>query len=266
MLLPRMSSASGLIVPGGQAGQMKTGNQLTQMTSVQPVNGTNYRLPVRSFHQNQDPSMNLVPIVIEQTGRGERSYDIYSRLLKDRIICLMGPVNDYVSSIVVAQLLFLQSESAKKPIHMYINSPGGSVTAGLAIYDTMQYVLPPISTWCVGQACSMGSLLLAAGEHGMRHSLPNARIMIHQPSGGARGQATDIQIQAEEIIKLKHQLNQIYVRHTGKELSYIENNMERDKFMSPREAVEFGIIDRVLEHPPRQGEDEGSSEKQEKSG
>ena len=142
-----------------------------------------------------DAPQMLVPIVIEQTGRGERSYDIYSRLLKDRIICLMGPVNDYVSSIVVAQLLFLQSESAKKPIHMYINSPGGSVTAGLAIYDTMQYVLPPISTWCVGQACSMGSLLLAAGTQGMRHSLPNARIMVHQPSGGASGQATDILIQ-----------------------------------------------------------------------
>ena len=166
----------------------------------------------------QSPMMNLVPIVIEQTGRGERSYDIYSRLLKDRIICLMGPVNDYVSSIVVAQLLFLQSESAKKPIHMYINSPGGSVTAGLAIYDTMQYVLPPISTWCVGQACSMGSLLLSAGTQGMRYSLPNARIMVHQPSGGASGQATDILIQAEEITNLKTQLNQIYVKHTGKDL------------------------------------------------
>ena len=154
-----------------------------------------------SLYSRSDPQM-LVPIVIEQTGRGERSYDIYSRLLKDRIICLMGPVNDYVSSIVVAQLLFLQSESAKKPIHMYINSPGGSVTAGLAIYDTMQYVLPPISTWCVGQACSMGSLLLAAGTQGMRHSLPNARIMVHQPSGGASGQATDILIQVQNKLKV----------------------------------------------------------------
>ena len=171
----------------------------------------------------QSPMMNLVPIVIEQTGRGERSYDIYSRLLKDRIICLMGPVNDYVSSIVVAQLLFLQSESAKKPIHMYINSPGGSVTAGLAIYDTMQYVLPPISTWCVGQACSMGSLLLSAGTQGMRYSLPNARIMVHQPSGGASGQATDILIQAEEITNLKKQLNQIYVKHTAKDLEVMVN-------------------------------------------
>lgn len=163
-------------------------------------------------------SLNLVPIVVEQTGRGERAYDIYSRLLKERIICLMGPITDDVSSLVVAQLLFLQSESSKKPIHMYINSPGGSVTAGLGIYDTMQYVLPPVATWCVGQACSMASLLLAAGAHGMRHSLPNARIMIHQPSGGVQGQATDIQIQAEEILKLKKQINKLYVKHTGLEL------------------------------------------------
>jgi len=195
----------------------------------------------------------LVPIVIEQTGRGERSYDIYSRLLKDRIICLMGPVDDYVSSIIVAQLLFLQSESAKKPIHMYINSPGGSVTAGLAIYDTMQYVHPPISTWCVGQACSMGSLLLAAGTQGMRHSLPNSRIMVHQPSGGARGQATDILIQAEEITNLKKQLNLIYVKHTGQELQTIYDALERDKFMNPQQALEFGLIDKVLEHPPKAG-------------
>jgi len=206
----------------------------------------------RSYHRD-DPSMNLVPIVIEQTGRGERSYDIYSRLLKDRIICLMGPVNDYVSSIVVAQLLFLQSESAKKPIHMYINSPGGSVTAGLAIYDTMQYVLPPISTWCVGQCCSMGSLLLAAGTQGMRHSLPNARIMVHQPSGGASGQATDILIQAEEITALKHQLNMIYVKHTGQPLEVIEQALERDKFMNPEAAKQFGLIDKILEHPPKAG-------------
>ena len=163
----------------------------------------------------------------------------------------MGPVNDYVSSIVVAQLLFLQSESAKKPIHMYINSPGGSVTAGLAIYDTMQYVLPPISTWCVGQACSMGSLLLSAGTHGMRHSLPNSRIMVHQPSGGASGQATDILIQAEEITNLKKQLNLIYVKHTGQDLETIHSSLERDKFMSPLQAKEFGLIDKILEHPPK---------------
>merc|ERR1712117_604489 len=207
------------------------------------------------------PHSALVPIVVEQTGRGERSYDIYSRLLKDRIICLMGPVDDYISSLVVAQLLFLQSESSRKPIHMYINSPGGSVTAGLAIYDTMQYVLPPISTWCVGQAASMGSLLLAAGSPGMRHSLPNARIMVHQPSGGARGQATDIQIQAEEIIKLKKQLNEIYVKHTNKPLQFIHDNMERDHFMSPQEALDFGIIDKILQHPPKNVEDQTSGDK-----
>jgi len=216
-------------------------------------------VPRCNFHQREETQM-LVPIVIEQTGRGERSYDIYSRLLKDRIICLMGPVTDYMSSIVVAQLLFLQSESAKKPIHIYINSPGGSVTAGLAIYDTMQYVLPPISTWCVGQACSMGSLLLAAGTKGMRHSLPNARIMVHQPSGGASGQATDILIQAEEITNLKRQLNLIYVKHTGQPLEVIEPALERDKFMSPQAAKEFGLIDTILEHPPKAGSD---SEKEE---
>lgn len=222
---------------------------------------------VGSYTQNLNspydlnPQSNLVPIVVEQTGRGERSYDIYSRLLKDRIIMLMGPVNDTISSLIVAQLLFLQSESAKKPIHMYINSPGGSVTAGLAIYDTMQYVHPPIATWCVGQACSMGSLLLAAGSPGMRHSLPNARIMVHQPSGGASGQATDILIHAEEIIKIKRQLNLIYVKHTGRELGFIEDNMERDKFMSPAEALDFGLVDKILEHPPKHGNADADSEK-----
>ncbi|XP_057328406.1 ATP-dependent Clp protease proteolytic subunit, mitochondrial [Microplitis mediator] len=204
-------------------------------------------------------NLGLVPIVVEQTGRGERAYDIYSRLLKDRIICLMGAVTDDVSSLVIAQLLFLQSESNKKPIHLYINSPGGSVTAGLGIYDTMQYVLPPIATWCVGQACSMASLLLAAGAPGMRHSLPNARIMIHQPSGGVQGQATDIQIQAEEILKLKNQINHLYVKHTGLDITRIENSMERDKFMSPPEAKEFGIIDTILEHPTQERDDNRSS-------
>uniref|UniRef100_A0A8C5PGN7 ATP-dependent Clp protease proteolytic subunit n=1 Tax=Leptobrachium leishanense TaxID=445787 RepID=A0A8C5PGN7_9ANUR len=169
-------------------------------------------------------------------GRGERAYDIYSRLLRERIICMMGPIDDSLASLVIAQLLFLQSESNKKPIHMYINSPGGSVTSGLAIYDTMQYILNPICTWCVGQAASMGSLLLAAGTNGMRHSLPNSRIMIHQPSGGARGQATDIAIQAEEILKLKKQINEIYAKHTRQPLSLIESVMERDRYMSPTEA------------------------------
>ncbi|KAK9889378.1 hypothetical protein WA026_004654 [Henosepilachna vigintioctopunctata] len=198
-----------------------------------------------------DRNIGLVPIVIEQSGRGERSYDIYSRLLKERIICLMGPIHDAMSSLLVAQLLFLQSESASKPIHLYINSPGGSVTAGLAIYDTMQYILPPVATWCVGQACSMASLLLAAGTNGMRHSLPNARIMIHQPSGGVQGQATDIQIQAEEILKLKKQINNLYVEHTGIEIGRIERTMERDHFMNPHEAKEFGLIDKVLSSPPK---------------
>ncbi|XP_054083876.1 ATP-dependent Clp protease proteolytic subunit isoform X1 [Zeugodacus cucurbitae] len=200
--------------------------------------------------------IHLIPMVVEQTGRGERAYDIFSRLLKERIVCVMGPIHDDLSSLVVAQLLFLQSENFNKPIHMYINSPGGVVTAGLAIYDTMQYVKPPISTWCVGQACSMGSLLLTAGTTGMRYSLPNARIMIHQPSGGVQGQATDIQIQAEEIIKLKKQLTNIYVKHTKQCYDKLQQNMERDNFMSPEEAKKMGLIDHVLEHPP-QAEVEG---------
>ncbi|KAM8974177.1 ATP-dependent Clp protease proteolytic subunit, mitochondrial [Pelodytes ibericus] len=211
---------------------------------------------VRNLHLGTPRHYPLIPIVVEQTGRGERAYDIYSRLLRERIICLMGPIDDSLSSVVIAQLLFLQSESNKKPIHMYINSPGGSVTSGLAIYDTMQYILNPICTWCVGQAASMGSLLLAAGTSGMRHSLPNSRIMIHQPSGGARGQATDIAIQAEEILKLKKQINEIYAKHTRQPLSLIESVMERDRYMSPTEAQEFGILDKVLVHPPQDGEDE----------
>ncbi|XP_024222839.1 ATP-dependent Clp protease proteolytic subunit isoform X1 [Bombus vosnesenskii] len=205
--------------------------------------------------------LNFIPVVVEQSGRGERAYDIYSRLLKERIICLMGPITDNVSSVVIAQLLFLQSENSKNPIHMYINSPGGSVTAGLGIYDTMQYVLPPVATWCVGQACSMASLLLAAGTKGMRHSLPNARIMTHQPSGGVSGQATDIQIQALEILKLKKQINHLYVKHTGLDLEKIERCMERDNFMSPTEAKEFGIIDKVLSHPMQEEEAEAESTK-----
>uniref|UniRef100_A0A8C3DXY5 ATP-dependent Clp protease proteolytic subunit n=1 Tax=Corvus moneduloides TaxID=1196302 RepID=A0A8C3DXY5_CORMO len=198
----------------------------------------------------------LIPIVVEQTGRGERAYDIYSRLLRERIVCVMGPIDDSLASLVIAQLLFLQSESNKKPIHMYINSPGGSVTSGLAIYDTMQYVLTPVCTWCVGQAASMGSLLLAAGAPGMRHALPNARIMVHQPSGGARGQATDIAIQAEEILQLKRQINGLYAKHTGQPLPVIEAAMERDRYLSPVEAQEFGLLDQVLVHPPPRGEDE----------
>lgn len=204
----------------------------------------------RQISTSNPLNLGMIPIVVEQTGRGERAYDIYSRLLRERIICLMGPINDDVSSLIVAQLLFLQSESSKKPVHLYINSPGGNVTAGLGIYDTMQYITPPVATWCVGQACSMASLLLAAGAPGMRHALPNSRIMIHQPSGGVRGQATDIQIQAEEILKLKAQINNLYVRHTGLQLEKVQSSMERDNFMSPIEAKAFGLIDNVLEHPP----------------
>lgn len=189
----------------------------------------------------------LVPIVVEQTSRGERSYDIYSRLLKERIIFLVGPVNDGMASLITAQLLFLESENPDKEIFMYINSPGGVVTSGMSIYDTMQYIRPKVSTLCFGQAASMGSLLLTAGEPGMRYALPNARIMIHQPSGGFQGQATDIEIHAREILSLKARLNQIYVKHTGQKLATIEKNMERDNFMTAEGAKEFGLIDHIVE-------------------
>ncbi|MGB0718904.1 MAG: ATP-dependent Clp endopeptidase proteolytic subunit ClpP [Bdellovibrionales bacterium] len=189
----------------------------------------------------------LVPTVIEQTNRGERAFDIYSRLLKERIIFLTGEVNDHVSSLICAQLLFLESENPKKDISFYINSPGGVVTAGLAMYDTMQYIKPDVSTVCIGQAASAGSMLLMAGAAGKRFSLPNARIMIHQPSGGARGQATDIEIQAREILRLRTILNDLYVKHTGQKLSAIEKGMERDNFMSADEAKAFGLIDKVVE-------------------
>jgi ATP-dependent Clp protease protease subunit len=189
----------------------------------------------------------LVPIVIEQTSRGERSFDIYSRLLKERIIFLVGPVHDQMASLICAQLLFLESENPDKEIFMYINSPGGVVTAGMSIYDTMQYIRPKVATLCFGQAASMGSLLLTAGEPGMRYALPNARVMIHQPSGGFQGQATDIEIHAREILSLKARLNQVYVKHTGQKLAIIEKNMERDNFMSAEMAKDFGLIDQVLD-------------------
>lgn len=189
----------------------------------------------------------LVPMVIEQTNRGERSYDIYSRLLKERIIFLTGEVHDYVSSLICAQLLFLESENPNKDIAFYINSPGGVVTSGMAMYDTMQYIKADVSTVCIGQAASMGSLLLTAGAKDKRFALPNARIMIHQPSGGAQGQATDIQIQANEIIRIRQRLNEVYVKHTGQKLATIEKAMERDNFMSAEEAQKFGIIDTVVE-------------------
>jgi ATP-dependent Clp protease, protease subunit len=190
---------------------------------------------------------NLIPMVVEQSNRGERAYDIYSRLLKERIIFLVGPVNDNVSTLVTAQLLFLESENPKKEISFYINSPGGLVTSGLGIYDTIQYIKPPVSTLCIGQASSMGSFLLAAGEKGKRFSLPNSRIMVHQPSAGYQGQATDIEIHAKEIISLKDRLNKIYSKHTNKSESEIKQALERDNFMNPQEAKNFGLIDEVVE-------------------
>jgi len=191
--------------------------------------------------------MSLVPIVVEQTSRGERSYDIYSRLLKDRIIFLGEQVNDYVSSLIIAQMLFLEAEDPDKDIFLYINSPGGVVTSGLAIYDTMQYIKPDVSTICIGQAASMGSLLLAAGAAGKRSALPHSRIMVHQPSGGFHGQASDIEIHAQEVMKVKRLLNSIYARHTGRSLEQIEKDLDRDNFMSAEQALSYGIIDKVIE-------------------
>ena len=190
---------------------------------------------------------NLIPMVVEQSSRGERAYDIYSRLLKERIIFLVGSVNDSVATLVIAQLLFLESENPKKEISFYINSPGGLVTSGLGIYDTMQYIKPPVSTLCIGQASSMGSFLLAAGEKGKRYSLPNSRIMVHQPSAGYQGQATDIEIHAKEIVSLKERLNKIYSKHTKKNENEIKEALERDNFMTPSEAKNFGLIDEVVE-------------------
>lgn len=192
----------------------------------------------------------LVPMVVEQTNRGERAYDIYSRLLKERIIFLTGPVNDAVSTLICAQLLFLESENPTKDISFYINSPGGVVSSGLAIYDTIQYIRPPVMTLCIGQAASMGALLLTAGAAGKRFALPNARVMVHQPSGGFQGQATDIEIHAREILTLRARLNEIFVKHTGQEVSVIEEAMERDRFMSPDEAKAFGLVDEVVTHRP----------------
>lgn len=198
-----------------------------------------------------DTYMNyLVPMVVEQTNRGERSYDIYSRLLKERIIFLTGPVEDNMSTLMVAQLLFLEAENPKKEISMYINSPGGVVTSGLAIYDTMQFIKPAVSTLCIGQAASMGSLLLTAGEKGMRFALPNARIMVHQPSGGFQGQVTDIMLHAQEILSLKKRLNEIYVKHTGQGLQAVEDALERDNFMTSDNAKSFGLIDNVIDKRP----------------
>lgn len=194
--------------------------------------------------------MNLVPIVVEQSGRGERSYDIFSRLLKERIVFLSGEVDDTMSALVTAQLLFLEAEDPEKDIFLYLNSPGGQVTAGLAIYDTMQYIRPPVSTLCLGQAASMGAVLLAAGAKGKRYALPHSRVMIHQPLGGAQGQATDVDIQAREILRVRALLNEILARHTGQDLATIEESTDRDRFMDGSQAVEFGIIDEVIEQRP----------------
>ena len=193
--------------------------------------------------------MNYVPIVVEQTARGERSYDIYSRLLKDRIVFLGGPIDDNVANIVIAQLLFLEAESPDKDIHIYVNSPGGVVTAGLAIYDTMQYIKPDVSTICVGSAASMGAVLLASGATGKRYALPHSRVMIHQPLGGVQGQATEIEIHAREILRMREELNNILARHTGRTLDEINNDTERDQFLSAEEALKYGLVDEVLDRP-----------------
>jgi ATP-dependent Clp protease, protease subunit len=194
--------------------------------------------------------MNLVPMVVEQTNRGERAYDIFSRLLKERIIFVTGPIEDGMSTLVVAQLLFLEADNPKKEISMYINSPGGVVTSGLAMYDTMQFIRPPVSTLCTGQAASAGSLLLAAGAKDMRFSLPNSRIMVHQPSGGFQGQATDILLHAQEIQNIKRRLNEIYVKHTGQSYQMIEDSLERDRFLTAEQAREFGLVDKVIDKRP----------------
>ena len=193
------------------------------------------------------PQSNLIPMVVEQSNRGERAYDIYSRLLKERIVFVTGPIEDYMASVITAQLLYLEAENPKKEISMYINSPGGVVSSGLAIYDTMQYIKPEVSTLCIGQAASMGSLLLAAGEKNKRFSLPNSRIMVHQPSGGFQGQASDIERHAKEIISLRSRLNEIYVNHTGKDLKTIESALDRDTFMTSDDAKKFGLIDKVVQ-------------------
>ena len=200
--------------------------------------------------------MNLVPMVVEQSNRGERAYDIFSRLLKERVIFITGPIEDQMATLICAQLLYLEAENPKKEINLYINSPGGVVTAGMGIYDTMQFIKPAVSTLCIGQAASMGSLLLCAGEKDMRFALPNARIMVHQPSGGFQGQASDIQRHAEDIMKMKRRLNEVYVKHTGQDYETIESTLDRDHFMTAEETREFGIIDRVLEHREAGAEEE----------
>jgi len=210
--------------------------------------------------KRMDEVANLVPIVVEQTARGERSYDIYSRLLKERVIFLVGQVEDHMANLLVAQLLFLESENPDKDIHLYINSPGGSVTAGMSIYDTMQFIKPDVSTMCIGQAASMGALLLAGGEKGKRFALPHSRMMIHQPSGGAQGQASDIHIQAQEILKVRERLNKVLAFHTGQDIEIIARDTDRDNFLSSEEAVTYGLIDSVLEKRVLPAGGEGSDD------
>ena len=208
------------------------------------------------MHDPVDTYMNtLVPMVVEQSSRGERAFDIYSRLLKERVIFVTGGVEDYMASLITAQLLFLEAENPKKEISMYINSPGGVVSSGLSIYDTMQYIRPKIATMCVGQAASMGSLLLAAGEQGMRFCLPNSRVMVHQPSGGFQGQASDIALHAQEILDLKKRLNMIYVKHTNQKMSAVEKALDRDNFMTPEQSLEWGIIDKIIDRRESDGSD-----------
>ncbi len=215
----------------------------------------------------RDTRMNLlVPMVVEQTNRGERAYDIYSRLLKERIVFIVGPVDDAVASLVTAQFLFLEAENPEKDISLYINTPGGTVTSGLGIYDTMQYIRPDVATLCIGQAASMGSLLLASGASGKRYSLPNSRIMVHQPSGGFQGQATDIEIHAKEILALRTRLNEIYVEHTGQTLQIVEDALERDRFYAPEEAKDFGLVDEVVFQRPMSEADKEAAEKEGKAG
>lgn len=258
MALVQRRRADALAPPGSRQARRFCGPEVAGATD-QPLDEGQGRRDLAGMDRDQfltDPTAGLIPMVVEQSSRGERSFDIFSRLLRERIVFVNGPVEDNMASVVVAQLLFLESENPKKDVFMYINSPGGVITSGMAIFDTMQYIRPKVGTVCIGQAASMGSFLLAAGEPGMRVSLANARIMVHQPSGGTQGQATDIEIQAREIIRIRSHMNSLYAKFTGKPLDVIELAMERDKFMSAEEARVFGLIDEVMEKRPTPSEGE----------
>ncbi len=220
---------------------------MVQYHEPQNSSMTHYHEELMSRHRQEPQNIGLIPMVVETSGRGERAYDIYSRLLKERVVILVGEVNDHSANLIVAQMLFLESENPDKDIHFYINSPGGSVTAGMAIYDTMQFIKPNVSTLCIGQAASMGSFLLAAGEKGKRFCLPNSRVMIHQPMGGFRGQASDVEIHAREILYLKQKLNQLLAQHTGQTVETIERDTDRDNFLSAEDAVKYGLVDKMLD-------------------